>query len=81
MHGTANLDGVRKVVEGVLVNEWHKADHEGHRAVPPHQVGITAVTQQHVQELVSEGGGERGELLLCQGVLAVKLHNINITIK
>ncbi len=49
-----HLHGVGEVVQRVLVNERHQADHERHGAVAADHVGVAAVLQQHVQQLVAE---------------------------
>ena len=49
-----DFHGVREVVEQVLVDQWDEADHEGHGAVASLHVGIAALLQQHVQQVVPE---------------------------
>ena len=48
------LHRVRKMVERILVDEWHQADHKRNRSVTTDHVGVSAVLQQHVQQLVAK---------------------------
>ena len=42
------------MVQRVLVDEGHEADHQWHAAVPALDVGVPALHQQHVQQVVAE---------------------------
>ena len=42
------------MVQGILVDEGDQTDHEGDTAVPALYVGVPALHQQHVQQVVAE---------------------------
>lgn len=43
-----------ELVEGVLVDEWHQTDHKRDTTVPSCHVGVAAILQQHIEEIVPE---------------------------
>ena len=45
---------VIEVVEGVPVDEGDEADHQGDASVPPLDVGVSALLEQHVEEVVAK---------------------------